>query len=35
MGMDVKKINTMEYLNELSMYLQSAEIGKYYTCHCT
>lgn len=35
MGMDVKKINTMEYLNELSVYLQSSDIGKYYTCHCT
>jgi 7,8-dihydropterin-6-yl-methyl-4-(beta-D-ribofuranosyl)aminobenzene 5'-phosphate synthase len=35
MGMDVKKLDTVNYLNELSMNLINSEVVKFYTCHCT
>ncbi|MCB2290914.1 MBL fold metallo-hydrolase [Clostridium sp. CS001] len=35
MRMDVKDSNSKDYLNELSAILNNANVGKYYTCHCT
>jgi 7,8-dihydropterin-6-yl-methyl-4-(beta-D-ribofuranosyl)aminobenzene 5'-phosphate synthase len=35
MRMNVKNSSSKGYLNELSTILNSANVGKYYTCHCT
>jgi 7,8-dihydropterin-6-yl-methyl-4-(beta-D-ribofuranosyl)aminobenzene 5'-phosphate synthase len=35
MGMNTKKLNVQQYLNELSMDLVNNNTEKYYTCHCT
>lgn len=35
MGMNMKKLNTTDFLDELSRILMSNNVDKYFTCHCT